>query len=260
MGNYREDTMPIDGGKRIVMKVFALAVMVSALLLFSKDSTKALFAPPHAPAGGAQLPTIIKADQEGAPLRIVDVLVETPGPERTVIRAVVQNQSDKKIRALAIAAGARVDFLNLMARASLLPPTHTRAVDIVYVGDGRPTQIALSVDFVEFDDDTTWGPDVGNSRDRLAGQREGAKAERRRLRSLLDSKGRQALIRLLAEDDSQSLESPGGADNSREWKDGYRGGAAAIRHRVRRALQTSDQGQVEMELKKAYDTSEGDSQ
>lgn len=252
--------MSINSDRRIVIKVFALLVMVFALLLFSKDWTKALLAPSQTPTNGAQLPTVTKADQEGAPLRIIDVIVEAPSPDRIVVRVVLQNQSDRKIRALAVAAGARLNFLNLMGRGSLLSPTHTKTVEIIYVGGERPKGDTLSVDFVEFSDGTTWGIDAGNSQDRLAGQREGAKAEKRRLKNLLHSKGRQALVSLLEEDESRQPAPPDDADRSQQWRDGYRGGAAAIRYRVRQALRTSNREQVGIELNKPYDTSEDNNQ
>jgi len=246
--------------KKIVMKYFVLMLMILALLLFSKDSTKALFASSQASKDGAELPTITQADQGDAPLRIVHTFVETPSPEKIVVRVMVQNQSAKNIRALAIAADTRVDFLNLSSRASILMPSQIKTFDIVYTEDGRPKRVNLSIDFVEFGDGTAWGIDNANSRDRLAGQREGAKAERQRLKNLFKSKGRSALTELLEGEVPDKLESSSAANRSQEWQQGYRSGMASIRYRLRQALQTSNQEQVELELNKSYDTSEDNNQ
>lgn len=246
--------------KKIVMKYFALMLMVLALLLFSRDSTKALFATSQASRDGAQLPTITQADQGDAPLRIVHAFVETPSPEKVVVRVMVQNQSARQIRALAIASNIRVDFLNLSGRTSILLPSQIKTFDIVYTEDGRPKSINLSVDFVEFGDGTTWGADIANSRDRLAGQREGAKAERQRLKTLLKSKGRPALTELIVGEVLDELDPSTTANHSQEWQQGYRSGVAAIRYRLRQALQTNNQRQIELELNKPYDTSEVNNQ
>lgn len=242
--------------KKIVMKYFVLMLMVLALFLFSKDSTKALFASSQASRSGAQLPTITQADQGDMPLRIVNTFVEMPNPERIVVRVMVQNQSPKEIRALAIVADARIEFLNLTGKASILLPTQIKTFDMIYTEDGRPKRINLSVDFVEFGDGTTWGADTGNSSDRLAGQREGAKTERQRLRSIFKSKERSALTNLLEGDVSDKPEASGTTKHSEEWTQGYRSGVGSIRYRVRQALLTNNPKQVELEINKPYDTSE----
>jgi hypothetical protein len=138
----------------------------------------------------------------------------------------------------------------------VLLPTQIKVIDISYAEEGRPKRVSVSVDFVEFEDGTTWGTDAGNSKDILAGQRVGAKAERQRLKNLLKSKGRPALNDLPEAGRSDEPAAAEVTGRSPQWLQGYRGGVGSIRHRVRQARQASNPDQVEVELNKAFDTSE----
>lgn len=60
--------------------------------------------------------------------------------------------------------------------------------------DNKPIEYSIRVDFVVFDDGSTWGPDTKSQGDRLAGTISGIKQERARLQRLLANKGESALI------------------------------------------------------------------
>lgn len=128
--------------------------------------------------------------------------------------------------------------------------------DIAF-SDKEPLEsISLSVDFVEFGDGSTWGIDSRNSRDMLAGQREGAKAERKRLRELLKSKGPAAVLDAAGEDVTDGTRDAGANTNrSEEWLRGYRNGVGSFRHRLRRNLQTPAASRSELELGRPFDLS-----
>ena len=66
--------------------------------------------------------------------------------------------------------------------------------------DGRdvpPDHLELSLDFVEFEDGTTWGPDTFKSAEQLVAQRVGAKLEQTRLLQVLIAGGLEALVQVL---------------------------------------------------------------
>ncbi|MBA3240974.1 MAG: hypothetical protein H0T60_07075 [Acidobacteria bacterium] len=249
-----------SNAKKLTLKCVVLVLLILGLILFSRDSTRALLAPSQIPANGVQLPTVTQADQEGTPLRIVETLVETPDPEKTVVRVVVQNQSAKNIRAFTVTADTRIEFINLSGKASILSPTQNRVFDITYMGDERPKTVNLSVDFVEFGDGATWGPDMNKSHDRLSGQRAGAKMERRRLRELLKAKGAAAVLTSVSEEPSGDNSPSSTSGRSSEWQEGFRSGVGSARHRIRQALQTGDSTQLEQEVARPFDTSEGEPQ
>jgi hypothetical protein len=250
-----------ENKNKTLMRCLTLMLMSLALVLFLKDSTRALFVPSQVTQDDTQILRLAQVNPDGAPLRIINTFVETPSPEKIVVRVMVQNQSDKKIRALAISAKTRIEFLNLTGSAAAILPTQVRTFDLVYTTE-NPKTISVSIDFVEFADGTTWGLDIGNSRDRLAGQRAGAKTERQRLKDLFKSKGQSGLIDVLEGDDSdesESLNSSNFANRSSQWLQGYHSGVMSIRYRVRRALQ-SGLDRVKVELDSPYDTSEDDKQ
>jgi hypothetical protein len=247
-----------DNKNKTLLRCLTLMLVSLALVIFSKDSTRALLVPSQVTQNDTQMPKLAQVNPDGAPLRIINTFIETPSPEKIVVRVTVQNQSDKKIRALAIAADMRIELLNLTGKTAAILPTQVKTYDIVYSVE-KPKAINVSIDFVEFVDGTTWGTDTGNSRDRLAGQRAGARAERQRLKSLFKSKGQSGLVGTLEADGSDKLDLPDSANHSPEWLDGYQSGAMSIRYRVRRALQSSSE-QVKVELDSPYDTSEDNQQ
>jgi hypothetical protein len=248
--------MPNSRGNRIAVKCLTLLVLVLTMILVLNDTERELFASAQGPQDGARLPVVIQTEQEGAPLRIVSTFVETPSPERTVVRVMVRNQDSRKIRALTLTANALVYFYNLTGRASVLPPANIKTFDLHYAGEMRPEKINVAVDFVEFSDGTTWGPDVSNYKDRLAGEREGAKAERRRLRELFGAKGQGPLRDRLEAGEQGESSRPEAAGRTAAWAEGYSSGVMAMRHRVRQALQTGNPDNIRDELTKPYDTSE----
>lgn len=239
------------------LRYLALALFLFSLLLLTRDLTRASLSYLQL---RPKSPTASVAPQPGAPLRITHTFVESePGLIR--LKVMAQNQSGKSIRAYAIVADAgpasRVDFVNLTTSAAVLRPTQIETFDFPYRENDAPQRVTLSVDFVEFDNGSTWGTDSHNSRDTLAGQREGAKAERARLRGLLKSGGPSAVFDAVREEVPDRPEIKRDAKPSEEWLRGYRNGMAGIRHRLRQNLQSSDPARVELELARPFDLSEG---
>ena len=242
--------------RKLALRCFTLLVLTSGLVLLTKEQTRASLSSPQA---RVKIPTASVAPQDGTPLRIINTFIES---ESGVLRLKVmaQNQSGKNIRAYAIVAdggaGSRVDFANLTTPTAIMQPTQIKTFDFAYGENEVPANVTLSVDFVEFSDGSTWGRDSYNSRDRLAGQREGVKYERRRLRELLKSKGPSAVFDAVREEVPDEPEIKATNKPSGEWAQGYRNGIASIRYRLRQNLQTSDPARIELELSRPFDSSE----
>ncbi len=203
------------------------------------------------------------SEQDGAPLRVLSTEVETAEPRAFRLKVIVQNQSFKEIRAYAItsetatekAQGGNTNFINLTRSDLIWRPTEIRPIEVSDCQDEPIRSVKLTVDFVEFADRTTWGPDANNSRDLLAGQREGARAERQRMRQLLKSKGRAAVSDDLRADDHREVEAPVGPNRSEKWLIGFRAGVGSMRSRLKRALRSGAE-KMERELGRAFDTAE----
>lgn len=185
---------------RLFLKGLTLVILVGGLFLFSQKSIEKL-ASSNAQQGPAGSPVISIAPQEESPLRIISTSVESAEAQAFKLRLNVQNQSSNKIRAYAVAfetvtneiQNARAEFLNLTQPSTIWQPTEIRAIELKDNQNEPLVRITLAIDFVEFSDGSTWGPDLHNSRDILMGQRAGAKLERQRLRQLLKSKGQAAV-------------------------------------------------------------------
>jgi hypothetical protein len=212
-------------------------------------------------------PIRIVTVQEGAPLQIISTWVESNKPQNFKLVAQVQNQSVKGIRAYAINSQTATDkqqngnlqFLNLTQQSAIWQPTEVRTIEVR--DNSLETQIIsvrLILDFVEFNDGATWGPDTQNSRDMLAGQREGAKLERNRLRQLMEKKGRDALIGDLQTTDESKVESLIKESHSAQWLNGWRSGVSSVHRSVGVAIASGDKEKIRGELSKRFDTSQED--
>jgi hypothetical protein len=246
--------------KKPVLKFLALVLLVLALFMFVKGPTKASRVPAQT---DEKLPTVSVAPQADTPLRILNTFIESDSTsEPAVIRLkfMAQNQSTKRIRAYAIVAegggGSRVDFVNLTSQEAVFQPTQVKTLEFAYNETKLPKSITLSVDFVEFDDGSTWGVDANNSRDRLVGQRQGSIAERQRLRELLKSKGPSAVLDAIREEVPDESTADAATKHSEEWLQGYRNGVGSVRYRLRQNLQSSDPASMELELARPFDSSE----
>jgi hypothetical protein len=250
--------MPETKNTKLVTRCITLAVLSLGLFLLTKDSTKASLASRQ---GRPKPPSASAARQDDAPLRIINTFVESePGVFR--LKVMAQNQSGKRIRAYAIVAFAgvqsRVIFANLTTPATVFQPTQIKTFDLPYGENEAPGLVTLSIDFVEFEDGSTWGRDMYNAHDKLAGQREGAKAERERLRELLKSKGPSAVFDAVRAEVSDDLPptSETTTKHSEEWRLGYSNGVALIRHRLRETVQADDAASAERALSRPVDLSE----
>lgn len=246
----------MTGTRKLVLKCFTLTLLAFALYLTTTTPMQALLA---APQSRERLPAASIASQADSPLRIVNTFTESePGLFR--VRVMAQNQSQKRIRAYAILADAgaysRSDFANLTTPAAVFQPTQIKTIDISFSESEAPASVTVSVDFVEFDDGSTWGADSHHSRDRLAGQRAGAKAERLRLRGLLKARGSSAVFDAVREEVSDDAKGEGAGKHTEEWMQGYRNGVGSVRHRLRQNLPADNPARVEGELAKPFDLSE----
>jgi hypothetical protein len=246
--------------RKLILKCFTLALLAFGVYVTTQTSMQSSLASPQS---RERLPVASMAPQADAPLRIINTFAEAePGLVR--VRVMTQNQSPKRIRAYSILADAgaysRVDFANLTTPAALLQPTQIKTTDISFSGSETPESVTLSIDFVEFDDGSTWGLDSHHSRDRLAGQRAGAKAERLRLRGLLKAKGSSAVFDAIREDVPDNAGAGAVDKHTEEWLQGYRNGIGSIRHRLRQSLPAGDPARIEGELAKPFDLSEAQSQ
>ena len=126
--------------------------------------------------------------------------------------------------------------------------------------------LTYEVDFVEFTDGTTWGADVCQSAERLAGERAGGGAVAARLLELLAEGGPDAVkkvvkgklvgrspeaeVKAIDKGLSDITPPPG---HSPAWEEGFRIGKRVIALRVQWADESLGPGVIERELRRPYD-------
>jgi hypothetical protein len=213
-----------------------------------------------------RIPIVTVQTQLDSPLRISTTEVTSTDPLTPGFNFTITNTSNRLIRAYAIRhdtssdlgenSGSGLMFFHLSSIESLLKPS--QAIQETHPASATYSQpvktIILSIDFVEFDDGSTWGADTFKSADRLAGQRAGGHAAINKLRSILRAGGPAAVVRAMTTEEANASPQSGG---SKEWQDGFQAGFGIVRNRLQRAQNKGGLAAVAAELDQPFDASEG---
>ncbi len=240
---------------KLTVKFFALGILIGSLLFFyhrpSSSQTAAL--------------RVVAADQPDAPLRILPTFVDPENPLRPRYGYSITNTTDKAIVAYAIQESVSLGpgspivtttLSHLPAKKLLLGPHDSRQEES---GSGKtydraPTEVRLSVDFVEFADATRWGEDQIRSGERLDGERAGGRAALKKYREVLAADGVNVLIEAL---ENPNLIQLGDPTKSSNWLDGFKTGTSIVKGRLAAARMKGGHDAVRRELEKPFDSTEG---
>lgn len=174
---------------------------------------------------------------------------------------VLQNISNKAIRAYTIRVFkgsfnkdvGSIDFAIMPTKESLLKPNQIINQSTVEASeknsDGSDVEqknLKLAVDFVEFTDGSTWGQDLSESAQRLAGLRAGAKTAQEFLLKAEKQNGLDSFPK--AFDDVKDLLPPEG--QSQHWKSGFKSGVNNIKSRMERLYEKEGGEAVVIDLQK----------
>lgn len=244
--------------RTLVMKLFTLGVLTCLLVVLADGGRFKLSG-----ATVAQSLNVTIQPQPESPLQIIAVSILSVDARTPQFEFSVYNAGDKPIRAYTITrslendgtrpAGATVT--NLLAAHEILQPGQTKKESVTDATREAPVKnLSLAVDFIEFTDGTTWGRDVYNTAERLAGQRAGGRAAAEYFKRALAKKGPSPLAELLGSE----AELPIPEGHSPAWADGFRAGVGLIRVRLQAAHEKRGKVEdVEAELQRPYDTAEG---
>lgn len=226
--------------------LFLLALLAFVMWLF--QSTSPFQAQGRQKSGGAeqtitpQLKVAVKR-QTDAPIAIKVSSVDAMAAGSPQIAFVITNLGEKAIRAYSIrweasigsSSSAGMVLTNINVPDSIFAPGQSRPESLSSLPSSTTsiTRLVLTVDYVEFLDGASWGPDIQKSADILAGQRAGVRAEAAHLLRLLDSRGPSAVIESYTADEPDTIAPPG---NSEKWVEGFRSGRDTIRARLRRSI------------------------
>lgn len=240
---------------KLALKFTVLGVLTGGLLFHSGYSF----------SQNAKPPRIIVAEQPDSPLRVLSTYVDATDPLRPQYGYSVTNISAKPIRAYAIrksiSTGQGPSFIGTMMTHSpavklFLTPYETRQEEggLGNTFQEPPTKIELAVDFVEFADGTRWGADEGRTAERIDGMRAGGKAAIKKFCEVLANEGVNGFEQAL---ENQNLIEPGNRPEHGSWAEGFRMGVNTVRRRLREAKTKGGQGEINRELDKPFDSTEG---
>lgn len=199
--------------------------------------------------------------QPDGPLYIQSVSINSSTQPAPQIDLILVNKSTNGVSAYTLRydawsgeskLGDGTELSIIQSSDSILQPERsvTAAIDINIQQFQAITSIKVSVDFVEFTDGSTWGPDTSKSIERLAGQRTGARRAVRRFQRILESKNPNALLSAI-ETDPLGISPP--PHQSSEWLDGFRHGVATIQGRLKQAYNRSDFAELKSALGRPID-------
>lgn len=193
--------------------------------------------------------------QPGAPLRVSSVKDNSDDADAPVVEFVVENLGGKPIQAFwiaydTVARGFKVTLglgVNDATSEQVLPPGRRRELGIL---NREKQPVALSVDFVEFADGTTWGADAARYAESLEAERAGGRAESQRLLKLLGTGGPAAVMDAVA---GGTISGQANPQSRSEWN--FLIGVRIVRTRIQRAFAERGLAGVEDALRQPYDMS-----
>jgi len=185
--------------------------------------------------------------------------------EKLIVNFTLQNVSDKTIRAYTLrefSGEFDTDLGGVMSAyklwgAGIFNPNQSSNEQI---GESSSTLVTpgstqvrerfkLAVDFIEFTDGSTWGKDLSNSAQQIAGIKTGIKTILESLKEPNQQGGIEAVIKTL----NEIKELPPPDEERATWKRGFRIGANNIKSRLKRVYETEGKKGTEIELKRSFD-------
>jgi hypothetical protein len=200
--------------------------------------------------------TVTVKKQEDSPLTLKITSITPSDPKSPTFSYEVTNTSSKVIKAYAIrndatvgsgtSSGVAKTYLH-DASAFLYPGSRRLESSSAVTYAGEVKKVALSVDYVEFEDGTTWGGDSFKISENFAGQRAGYRAFIEKVREVYRAKGQAALLSAL---ESDVVDLYPQSDKSQRWKDGFNNGLKIAHLRLKYVKKNNGVSALEDELEK----------
>lgn len=231
----------------LFVKLLTLVALLGCLFFFISSKPR---------SQEASIPKVTIKPQPDSPLTISGVKVDVTSHDEPLINFHTTNVSYKAVRAYAIlktqnieeSQTGEIQLNHMTTLGSMLYPTHSKAD----MSPADESNVVLSIDFVEFADGTTWGDDTFKSKERLAGQRAGARAAKEHLLRALKEGGPEAVL-----DAISSVVVPRPPNQSEQWTAGFSVGVDVIRNRIQTAHAKGGLTVIADEVRQPYDASEG---
>ena len=189
-------------------------------------------------SGGAsqdtQTPAVIVANQPDSPLLIIVTRVDSSISPRPLVSYILQNKGDKAIRGYTIAerektsqseniTATTIDY----ATKLLAPKGYNRDSFADRPYSQTLQELSLSVDYVEFEDGTSWGEDTYKGSETIAGRRAGQVRAVEEIKSLLGRQSPEAMS-FLSQEITDVISPAPDPKQSIKWQIGFQNGYKSV--------------------------------
>lgn len=240
--------------QKLIVRVVALAAVTFSLILVLRQGDQVgLGMAQSMPVFEPQAPIIVARNEPGTPL-VISAERQLAKTEQTPeIAFNVTNVTKKTITAFAIklevVSGSRtvntVALHNLELSATDLAPNRSLSNFDTYENlSSEQHRVSLAVDYVQFSDGQSWGPDSAKSAERIAGQRTAIETITTRLAGIISETNANDLANVL--ESIANTEPP--PQHSDEWNHAFRAATRSLAERLKRANRAGGLSQVNAEL------------
>ncbi|HEX8737986.1 MAG TPA: hypothetical protein VF721_21820 [Pyrinomonadaceae bacterium] len=220
-----------EGKKYLFLFIFIMALNISLTVFLIRvsfgQSQKADFS--------SQPPVKVKIlEQKDCPIQITVINVDNSALSAQNIVYSLQNISNKPIRAYTLLGNGKNDgkvVTNSFAIKLFQPSEYEYDDFFVEREIAKEGTIFLSIDYVEFEDGSSWGKDREKKSKEIAGEREGRKAAIRHLKDLIknqNANGENGIKTFLKQDVKEISVDVPDTNQPDEWKRGFRGGYKGV--------------------------------
>jgi hypothetical protein len=263
MFKYRDPVQVAKGTGRVGIPIRSgVAALGILLVAMSSSAAPNILAAPRQADSGLK-PSVVIVSPPDCPLRIsitgssrlsshvfdLDVLLANSGVLPITGYMITHSEYDGQSR---VGSGSGGCFEGVLGSTDFpigLGQSNEERLGIVFIGHAFD-RVELAIDFIEFTDRTTWGPDQGRNAQILSGMRAGAREAQAYLRGVFQFAGSEGLTSALA---AEHL--PLGPPKNRDpqWERGFRTGADTIHTRAKQAMNDSNIDEVKSILNRPLD-------
>jgi hypothetical protein len=225
----KNNSRALENRKYLFLFIFVMALNVSLTAVLINvsfgQSQKADFS--------SQPPIKVKIEeQKDCPLQITVVNVDNFALTHQTVNFNIQNIANKNVRAITVLgnSGNSGKILTTSFATKLFQINEMISSDIPIEREmiKENNLLTLSIDYVEFEDGSSWGVDTQRKSENFAGERSGRLAAIKQIREFIKTQNLEDLTNFLEQEITQIKVPMPDLNQSKEWQKGFQGGYKAV--------------------------------